>query len=382
MQQTRDQVNPTVQSMRITERKVKDLMANNTKRLVEVPYTASLSLVMSTLVANNVLAVPAVAPPGQWIGAGGSMIVETDKQTGTPRKHYIGMVTMFDIVAHIAGDDHLSHDGDGTEDLQEKLSAPVSSIIGHCVEGLNLWTLSPNTSLTDCMEVFSKGVHRALIPVDSSQMQEISDSGGIEVMESSSGHRMLTQMDVIKFLKQHTTDELNYIMRRSVEDLCAVTDKVYAITERTRLIDAIRCLKASMLNAVPIINASEVGPDDHKQLLNGRSRKLIGTFSATDLRRCDLETLRFWLGKSALKFTEINQESSSTTTTTTGSSSSSRRELVTCNAETPLSEVVDKAVTRHVHRVWVVDQEGLLVGVVSLSDIIRVIRTCLLSTKW
>ena len=75
--------------------------------------------------------------------------MEMDKKTETPRKHYIGMVTMVDIVAHIAGDDHLSHNDDGTGDLVEKLSTPVSSIIGHSVEGLNLWTLSPNTRLVN-----------------------------------------------------------------------------------------------------------------------------------------------------------------------------------------------------------------------------------------
>lgn len=50
-----------------------------------------------------------VVSPGQWIGEGGSMIVESDKQTGAVRKHYIGMVTMLDIVAHIAGGYHLSN---------------------------------------------------------------------------------------------------------------------------------------------------------------------------------------------------------------------------------------------------------------------------------
>ena len=79
-------------------------------------------------------------------------------------------------------------------------------------------------------------------------------------MESSSGYKMLTQMDVMRFLKQHSSDELSHIMGRSVEDLCAVTDKVCAITEHTRLIDAIRCLKASMLNAVPIIHAPDARP--------------------------------------------------------------------------------------------------------------------------
>lgn len=135
------------ESMKLKERKVKDLMVDK-RRLVEVPYTASLADTMNTLVANKVVAVPVAAPPGQWIGAGGSMIVESDKQTGVVRKHYIGMATMLDIVAHIAGDDHLSGGGDdATKDLDQRMSVPVSSIIGHSFEGLSLWTLNPNTRL-------------------------------------------------------------------------------------------------------------------------------------------------------------------------------------------------------------------------------------------
>jgi hypothetical protein len=57
------------------------------------------------------------------------------------------MVTMLDIVAHIAGEDHLSGGDDVTEDLDQRMSVPVSSIIGHSFEGLSLWTLNPNTRL-------------------------------------------------------------------------------------------------------------------------------------------------------------------------------------------------------------------------------------------
>lgn len=113
--------------------------------------------------------------------------------------------------------------------------------------------------------------------------------------------------------------------------------------------------------------------------MQGRCRKLIGTFSATDLRGCYLATLKSWLGISALAFTEEVATSPLFTASDTEISGTSRRELVTCHAESPLYEVIDKAVTKHVHRVWVVDQEGLLVGVVSLTDVIRVIRHSLLS---
>lgn len=63
------------------------------------------------------------------------MIVESDKETGSAKKQYIGMVTMLDVVAHIAGE----------EELDKKMAAPVSSIIGHCPEGRSLWSLNPKT---------------------------------------------------------------------------------------------------------------------------------------------------------------------------------------------------------------------------------------------
>ncbi|KAM1493369.1 hypothetical protein PS1_025527 [Malus domestica] len=178
MQQTKEQYNTGTatakqpsheadqsKTQRLRDKKVGDLMVNK-RRLVEVPYTATLAHTMNALVANKVLAVPVAAPPGQWIGAGGSMIVEADKQTGTVRKHYIGLATMLDILAHIAGtEDQLMDEGvnDGF-DLDQKMSVPVSTIIGQCLEGLSLWTLNPNTSIVDCMEVFSKGIHRAWYP--------------------------------------------------------------------------------------------------------------------------------------------------------------------------------------------------------------------------
>lgn len=122
---------------RLRDKKVKDMMVNK-RRLVEVPYTATIAHTMNVLVANQVMAVPVAAPPGHWIGAGGSMIMEADKQTGIVRKHYIGIITMLDILAHIAGNDDVS-------DLDRRMAVEVSSVIGHCLESLSLWTLSPNT---------------------------------------------------------------------------------------------------------------------------------------------------------------------------------------------------------------------------------------------
>ncbi|ONI16246.1 hypothetical protein PRUPE_3G087600 [Prunus persica] len=368
-------------TQRLRDKKLGDLMVNK-RRLVEVPYTASLAHTMNTLVANKVLAVPVAAPPGQWIGAGGSMIMEADKHTGTVRKHYIGLATMLDLLAHIAGnEDQLMDEGvhDGF-DLDQKMSVPVSSIIGHCLEGLSLWTLNPNTSILDCMEVFSKGIHRALVPVDS-HMDNVS---GVELVESASSYRMLTQMDVLRFVKEHGTSgsELDNIISSTVSDLGAVTERVFAITDRTKVIDAIKCMRIALLNAVPIVRSSDTdNEEDHKQLVNGRGRQAIGTFSATDLRGCHFATLQTWLPMSALDYTETVLANPLLAAFNNAAGSPTTRELVACRADSSLGEVIDKVVSKHVHRLWVVDQQGLLKGLISLTDIIRVLRLAILSEQ-
>ncbi|CAL9010622.1 unnamed protein product [Prunus brigantina] len=368
-------------TQRLRDKKLGDLMVNK-RRLVEVPYTASLAHTMNTLVANKVLAVPVAAPPGQWIGAGGSMIMEADKHTGTVRKHYIGLATMLDLLAHIAGnEDQLMDEGvhDGF-DLDQKMSVPVSSIIGHCLEGLSLWTLNPNTSILDCMEVFSKGIHRALVPVDS-HMDNVS---GVELVESASSYRMLTQTDVLRFVKEHGSSgsELDNIMSSKVSELGAVTERVFAITDRTKVIDAIKCMRIALLNAVPIVRSSDTdNEEDHKQLINGRGRQAIGTFSATDLRGCHFATLQTWLPMSALDYTETVLANPLLAAFNNAAGSPTTRELVACRADSSLGEVIDKAVSKHVHRLWVVDQQGLLKGLISLTDIIRVLRLAILSEQ-
>ncbi|KAL0441639.1 UNVERIFIED_CONTAM: SNF1-related protein kinase regulatory subunit gamma-like PV42a [Sesamum radiatum] len=359
----------TPQPQRLRDKKVKDLI-HEKKRLVEVPYTASLADTMNALLANRVVAVPVAAPPGHWIGAGGSMILESDKQTGAARKHYIGMVTMLDVLAHIAGNDADPAEVDGG-DLDKKMQVSVSSIIGHCLESLSLWTLNSNTSILDCMEVFSKGIHRALVPVDS-HMENIS---GVELVESASSYRMVTQMDLLKFLNAHE-HELRGILARPVRELGAVSDIVFGVTDKTKVIDAIRCMNRASLNAVPIVESTEDIEEDHGQLINAKDRKVVGTFSATDLRGCPIPLLQSCLQQNVMDF--IHKLCGIALHESSGLRNSTK-ELITCRPESLLREVVDKVVKNHVHRVWVVNESGLLVGLISLTDIIRAARAWMLS---
>ncbi|KAF7078249.1 hypothetical protein CFC21_082719 [Triticum aestivum] len=386
----------------LRERKVVEL-ARAKRRLVEVPYTATLANAANALLAGRVSAATVAAPPGHWIGAGGSLIVESDPATGAARKHYIGMVNMLDILTHIAETGHdddadatAVEDGGGSPpvDLDRRMSVPVSSVIGHSLEGLTLWTLHPNTSLLDCMETFSKGVHRALVPLESSADNVVA----VELVESAPVYRMLTQMDVVRFLRAHGA-ELGGVLSRTVRELGAASEAVLAVASRTKVIEAIRTMRAASLTAVPVVDA----PVDAYILQDGRGKKVVETFSATDLRDCPVAQLRSWLGASVAEFkdkvAEYRREGSRPLDAAAGVQSPDEgdtntavdagtgneeekpprpREMVTCSFESTLGEVIEKAAASHVHRLWVVDdegeEEGMLRGVVSLTDVLRVVR--------
>lgn len=90
---------------------------------------------------------------------------------------------------------------------------------------------------------------------------------GVELVESASSYRMLTQMDLLRFLKDHGP-RIEEIISQTVRELGAVNENVFAISDRTKVIEAIRCMRAALLNAVPIVKASNASEEDHSQLIN------------------------------------------------------------------------------------------------------------------
>lgn len=112
------------------------------------------------------------------------------------------------------------------------------------------------------MEVFSKGIHRALVPVESHD----ENVSGVELTESASSYHMLTQMDLLKFLKSHES-ELDGILSRHVGDLGVVGTTVFGVTNKIRIIDAIKCMNSAALNALPIVELG-VLETEHGNLIN------------------------------------------------------------------------------------------------------------------
>lgn len=115
------------------------------------------------------------------------------------------------------------------------------------------------------METLSKGVHRALVPVES---QAINDATTVELVEASPGYRMLTQMDVLGFLRRQS-HELKDILSHNVAEVGAISETVFAVEKHAAVIDVIKAMRAAGLSAVPVVEAPS-----HHQVLQDVSNEL------------------------------------------------------------------------------------------------------------
>jgi len=112
----------------------------------------------------------------------------------------------------------------------------------------------------------------------------------------------------------------------------------------------------------------------------GRGMKLVGKFSASDLRGCTTEVLQAW---SSFSMTDLFGRASGAQEFGIGAEFHARNTFeckemvsppVTCSLTSSLDEVMSKALQNRVHQVWVIDDQGLLLGVVTFSDILKVVR--------
>ena len=129
-------------------------------------------------------------------------------------------------------------------------------------------------------------------------------------------------------------------------------------------------------------------------------KKAVETFSATDLRDCPVARLQPWLGISVTEFkrkvaeyrasnkpvvhgadatgtgvpVSADADAPAAAAVATDEEQSDEHPLVTRSLESTLGEAIEAAVTRHVHRLWAVDGDGLLRGVMSLTDVLRAVR--------
>lgn len=239
---------------------------------------------------------------------------------------FLGSVDVMDMVAFVVGaaSSHAS-DEDFTEGMKRQFLRPVFDIM-NASDTDPFLPVPTHSRLGEVLHLFyAQGIHR--LPLVDSQNNLVG---------------IVSQWDIVNFLNQHKDrHELVKQMSKSLFELDLVPGKVVSVSHRATLKDCFTAIMGYKISGVAITD--ELGC-------------LLGTISASDLKGVTQENF-ITLGMPVADFLKARHKEGA----------------LSCFREATLGQVVDVIARTGVHRVFAVDAANKPIGLVSLTDILRLI---------
>ncbi|KAJ1457594.1 hypothetical protein M885DRAFT_562941 [Pelagophyceae sp. CCMP2097] len=304
--------------------------------LVDVEARSTVGSCLELLDSLKVLSVPVYGAAGAWVGAGGVDLAVGPKQ-------YIGIVSVLDLVAHVfRASGYLGTHVDEAR-LAAALQDPVVQALGESNESLSLWVEQSSSDGLWALELFSKGVHRAMVPP----------------RHDGDETRLLTQTDAVRYIAAHrfSSVALHDLLGKSLVDLGisaggqdgrfgAKRQDVVAINESAELIPAIFTLLREGVNAAAVVDGAGA---------------LVSTLSLSDLRGTVAPQLAAFHGLSVGAFLRRRHHLPDLP------------KPLTCKSIDYLGDVIEALLGCEVHRAWFVDSNGKPTNVVTFTDVIDIV---------
>lgn len=293
------------------------LKAKGPVDVISTTTDASLSSVLKTLRDNKILSLP---------------VKNEDKE-------YVGFIDVLDVLTNILlayseGEDTTSMQWSGwcsnVDELAKRGEEFGTTKVGSVMNASHAdrWCPIEDGTLYQLVEIFAKGVHR--VPV-------INDSGHVK--------SIVTQSDFVKILNKQMKEELllEEVGSKTLFELGLdrAGSGVVTMSNKAQAILAFWSMYFSRVMAVAVVDE------------NGR---LVGNVSASDIRG---------LGSEEKPFSSLVQAISTFSPSPLP---------ITCTLSSTLYSVISLLADHRIHRVWVVDDAGKPIGVVSLTDVLKVLE--------
>ncbi|KAI8608918.1 hypothetical protein BC830DRAFT_1174004 [Chytriomyces sp. MP71] len=316
---------------------------------IDVDAHASIADALTVMRDHKVSALVVAGEQGHWLGAGASCVTIANSA-----KQLLGIVTILDVILHLANSVKLSLEGNTVTSIMH--ATRIVDILGQNTESLSLWVADPSLELKLALEPLAKGVHRVLVPIYASN-------------ESAHHHhqppisfKMCTQSDVIRFfLPLLTTDPAFSHLAHLPLSALTLPTVPSVVTRADPVMPALVRLAVQNRGAVPVVDRTGVLADT---LSTSDFRALLWEKNAGHVAVEAVVTAMVG-GMSVGDFLELLQEREGP----------ARRVLKgVVSGSTRFVEAVRIVCENRIHRLWIVDGEGIPTGVVSLTDMIRCIR--------
>jgi CBS-domain-containing membrane protein len=254
-------------------------------------------------------------------------------------KSFISLVSAMDLVAFVAFDTYFKrvkkeqikfevHFPDLSKAIIDVITVPGKEYHGPAMTV----TIDEQANVRQALEVFSQGVHHALVGSGTPDKTKILSQSDLVTF-------MLERYDTLPTSVKEPLDKLGLVSHEG-----RISNKLVAMSAKNSAVEGFRKIYRQGVTAIAIV-------DDNDEL--------IGTLSASDIRGIKMENLSSVL-EPVMEFLAKKFPQS--------------RPLVTVTAHANLKEVMEKLIMGKVHRVWVVDMNSRRpIGVVTMTNVLKVI---------
>jgi len=263
-------------------------------------------------------------------------LLERHKLTALPVQQgatYIGFVTLFDLLHFIAFQPVFTSKQNKAVVDKSLLQKTAKEVIDFCPESSALHILLPNEPLARVMKVF-QSTHRALVVLENSE-------------------RILTQIDLLRFA---LANESNFgsVWAMTAEHVVGALSKPgsehnpakpVTIMDSTHAITGLKKMFLHRVNAVGVVNDKN---------------KLVASLNASDLKGLSYHNIDH-LDKPVLLFLEAVHHRVPTPNK--------------CSKSASLKTVVERLLEFGTHRIWVVGDQDVPFGVITMSDLIGLLAS-------
>jgi len=194
-------------------------------------------------------------------------------------------------------------------------------------------TVSKSDTLLNIAAEFAKGVHC------------------LPVKESGTMVNLVSQSDLVHFLAKHTLS-FSSLSHRTVAELGIGLGEIVRVNAKASAVDALRLLSENGVAGIAVV-------DDNNHL--------IGNFSSTDLQHVTNEKFRYL----SLPVDEFLQMVDSERHVQMKCPMYTSKEPLAVKLSSSIEAVLLKMSLEKVHRLYIVDSQMMLIGVITLTDIIQ-----------
>jgi len=319
---------------KLLERKVTSIVGK--KCIITIPATSSVSEAMKILAANRILSAP-VVHNSQILGCVDMLdiLCFVVKQFTSEEDGKVPMEDLLRYTCQVLGKDISDGPVEGSmwclniQKLEERSLQLTTETVNHCI-GLSkrnsFVSIGTDGTLGDLIAKFESNVHRVFVLHNDSSLTSV-----------------ISQSDIIQFLAKHI-QSIGPISQKTVANIQQFHKEVVTVDIDTKAIDAFYLTYIVAVSAVAVVNKEGV---------------LVTTISVSDLRGIT-ETKLSSLCTPVLECLQNFDQGVPMPQTVTSSST--------------FETVILKLAKMRVHRLWIVNEQGKPVGVISLSDITSMLR--------